>query len=128
MEALSAFNLVIPMTIIWDIDTLERDPATGRVTVAHWRAKKLVGDTVAETYGAVELLPGPTDPADPEFRPFEGLTKDVVVQWVQEALLAPPTPAVPGVELPSQLADVEAYLNARIAEQLAPPVATGTPW
>ena len=114
--------------IIWDIDTLERDPITGRVIVAHWRAKKSAGGASAETCGTVELLPGPTDPADPEFRPFEGITKDLVIQWVQEALLAPPTPTVPGVELPTQLADVEAYLDARIAEQLAPPVATGTPW
>lgn len=113
--------------IIWDIDTLERDPATGRVTVAHWRAKKLVGDTVAETYGAVELLPGSTDPTDPEFRPFSDLTKGEVVEWVVAALSAP-APTVPGAELPTQLADVEAYLDARIAEQLAPPVATGTPW
>lgn len=114
--------------IIWDIDTLERDPTTGRVTVVHWQAKKLVGEAVAETYGATELLPGPTDPADPAFKPFENLTKDVVIQWVQEALSAPPKLTVPGVELPTQLADVEAYLDARIAAQQTPPVATGTPW
>jgi hypothetical protein len=127
MEARGAFYLVRSNMIIWDIDTLERDPATGRVTVAHWRAKKLVGDTVAETYGAVELLPGSTDPTDPEFRPFSDLTKGEVVEWVVAALSAP-APTVPGAELPTQLADVEAYLDARIAEQLAPPVVTGTPW
>lgn len=37
-------------------------------------------------------------------------------------------PAAGTNERPTQLADVEAYLDARIAEQLAPPVVTGTPW
>ena len=127
MEARGAFYLVRSSMIIWDIDTLERDPITGRVIVAHWRAKKSAGGASAETCGAVELLSGPTDPADPEFRPFSDLTKGEVVEWVVAALSAP-APTVPGGAEPTQLADVEAYLDARIAEQQAPPVATGTPW
>lgn len=115
------------MTTEWSIDTLGRDPTTGRVTVAHWRARRVVEALIAESCGATELLPGPTDPNDPAFVPFSEITESLAIQWLLDALSAP-APTVPGGAEHTPLQEVEAYLDARIAEQLAPPIATGTPW
>lgn len=102
-------------TTAWEIENLERAPATGLVVVVHWTATKYEAGLTASTYGATELSAS-TDPASPEFKPFNTLTKEDVVQWVHESM---------GAEY---LADVEAYLDARIAAQQTPPVAMGTPW
>ena len=106
----------------WDIDALERDPGTGRVSVVHWRASRDVDGAQAGTYGAVELPPSPTGNDAPTFVPFEHLTKDRVLQWVVEALS---TSADGG---PTPLQEIEGYLDARVAEQQNPPTITGTPW
>lgn len=115
------------MTTEWTIDTLGRDPATGRVTVAHWRARRVVGALTAESCGATELLPGPTDPNDPAFVPFSEITESLAIQWLLTALSAPAT-TVPGGAEHTPLQEIEGYLDARIAEQLAPPSVMGTPW
>ena len=116
------------MTTEWTIDTLGRDPATGRVTVAHWRARRVVGALTAESCGATELLPGPTDPNDPAFVPFSEITESLAIQWLLNALSAPQHSGIPGVPMPSQMDEIEAYLDARIAEQQTPPSVMGTPW
>ena len=119
------------MAITWEIDSLERDPATGRVIVAHWRARKVEGPASAETFGLVHLPPGPTDPTDPAFVPFASLTKELVTQWVVNVLSSPTEAlgrAALGAAEPTQLDDIEAYLNEQLALQQSPPVLTGTPW
>lgn len=107
---------------VWDITALERDPENGHVSVVHWRASREVDGVLAGTYGAVELPPPPTGNDAPVFVPFEQLTKDQVLQWAVEALSS----SVGGEPTPMQ--EIEAYLDARIAEQQSPPTITGNPW
>lgn len=106
----------------WDIDALERDPGTGRVSVVHWRASRDVDGAQAGTYGAVELLPTSTGLDAPAFIPFEQLTKGRVIQWVIEALAI----SVNGEATPLQ--EIEDYLDMMVADQQSQPVVTGTPW
>lgn len=116
------------MTTSWDIETLERDPATGRVLVAHWRATRTAGGFSASVCGTTDLLPGPMGPSDPTFQPFESLTKEIVIGWLLAALTAPTHIPVAGVLAPTQFEEIEAYLDGQIAAQQSPPVVTGTPW
>ena len=72
------------------------------VYLVHWELGLL--DAVTEL-----LLP------TGNFIPFDGLTEDVVLGWVWEAL-------------GDQKAEIEANLTAKVEKQLNPTTANGMPW
>ena len=102
----------------WSIANLERDIATGGVTIAHWRvtAEETVGtgdDAVtytASSYGTVGFTPD----ADADgFVAYDDLTESAVMVWVHESVDQDAT---------------EAALTANIAGQKNPVSADGMPW
>lgn len=108
-------------TFTWVISNLERDligDLAGGVIVAHWRvtAEQTEGtgdDAVtynASSYGTCGFTP---DPTAPEYIPYNDLTEQVVIGWVQADV--------------DQDA-IEASLQANIDGQITPATATGTPW
>jgi aspartate oxidase len=107
-------------TYSWKVANLERTVADGKVGVVHYTVNA-VSDVVnpnseeggfysAGAYGSVGL-DGEVSVA------FDDLTEEVVVGWVKEKL--------GGDE---KVAEIEAALDAQIAEQQAPTKAAGLPW
>jgi len=107
-------------TYTWKVANLERNVADGKVYTVHYTVNAL-SDTVdpnsesggffsAGAYGSVGL--------DGEVSvEFAELTEALVVEWVKTAL--------GGDE---KVAEIEAALDAQIAEQQAPTKAAGLPW
>ena len=96
---------------IWTISNLERDPATGVVKVAHWRATATEGAHTASVYGSATL---PAPPPSATLEPFETLTEEMVLGWVWQWCL--------------DKDETEATLAAQLATLAAPPVVPGVPW
>ena len=98
----------------WSIANLERDIATGGVTIAHWRvtAEETVGEDTftASAYGTVGFTP---DPNADGFVAYDDLTEEVVMGWVHEEV---------------NQEDTEAALTANIEGQKNPVSADGMPW
>lgn len=95
------------MTTVFTINNLERSTDGDIVNVIHWTATKTDGDFVASVYSSQAVEVGDT------VIPFAELTEDVVIDWVKDKL---------------DLVSLEANLDAQIAEQKAPKVASGLPW
>lgn len=95
--------------MIFTILNLERN-TDGGVLVAHWRVKKTSGDNVAGSYGTVSFTPDTT--AD-GFVPFDSLTEEIVIGWVQASL---------------DTVAIEAKLDADLAEQQSPTILYGKPF
>jgi hypothetical protein len=89
------------------VNQLDRNTDGDIVTTVHWTAIKQDGEFIASSYGSVGVEVGDT------VIPFAELTEAVVVDWVKDKL---------------DLVSLEASLDAQIAEQKAPKVATGLPW
>lgn len=98
------------MTVVWKIEQMERQTATGGVVTAHWRATAQDGDYAATSYGSVGFTP---DPTAPNFVPYEDLTEADVLNWVWGQV---------------DKAETEAALQAQIDAQKNPPVESGLPW
>lgn len=96
------------------IQQLERQLDDGLVITVHWDAIKAGGGHMARVYGTLTLPE--KDPSDPSFIPFDSLTEEVVLGWLQEAM---------GDET---VAKLEAELEARLNELINPVVGTGLPW
>ena len=107
-------------TYTWKVANLERNVEDGKVFTVHYTVNA-VSDQVdpnsesggfysAGAYGSVGL-DGEVSVA------FESLTEEVVVGWVKEAL--------GGDE---KVAEIQASLDAVIAEKVAPTKASGVPW
>ena len=102
----------------WTIANLERELATGGVTVAHWRGteSETVGtgdDAVTHTasaYGTVGFTP---DADADDFVAYNNLTEEVVMGWVHAEVDQSAT---------------EAALTANIEAQKNPVSADGMPW
>ena len=98
----------------WSIANLERDIATGGVTIAHWRvtAEETVGEDTftASAYGTVGFTP---DPDADDFVAYDSLTEEVVMGWVWESV---------------NQEETEAALTANIEGQKNPVSADGMPW
>jgi hypothetical protein len=92
------------------IKNLERETATGGVTIVHYGVELTDGDYSASSYGTVSVTP---DSSDPSFVPFDELTEATVIGWVESAI---------------DVAAVEASLSAHIEDQKAPKSETGLPW
>lgn len=96
------------MNTQWNVSTLERESATGFVTVAHWQCTATDGEYSASIVNTCSWSDGsPTVP-------YDSLTQETVLGWIWAN----------GVDKDA----VEASLEAQIAEQKAPKIARGLPW
>lgn len=107
------------MSIIYDwlperLDAYpEKDGFNDVVFVVYWRVNATDGEHEATVAGAqmVEL------DAEGDFTPYDKLTKDQVLSWVQASMGQ------------GKIAEIESYLAQQIANQITPPVATpALPW
>jgi hypothetical protein len=95
------------MSVTWSINTMERDVATGFVSVVHWNCTAVDGEHSASAYATVSWAEG--TPAVP----YASLTEAEVLSWVWESV---------------DKASTESALAAQIALLKNPVKATGTPW
>ena len=97
-------------TFTWAIANLERETQDGYVFTAHYTISANDGTYSAGAYGSVGF-------ERPEsLIPFDDLTKEVVIDWVKEAI---------GGE--EKVTEIEAALQAQLDEKHAPSKASGTP-
>jgi hypothetical protein len=89
------------------IVNLDRSTDGDVVTTVHYTVSKTDGEAVGSSYGSVGVEVGDT------VIPFAELTEATVIDWVKEKL---------------DLESLEDSLDAQIAEQKAPKVASGLPW
>jgi hypothetical protein len=89
------------------INQLDRNTDGDIVTTVHYSAVKQDGDFTASVYSTVGLEQGDT------VIPFASLTEETVKDWLADKL---------------DLVAMESALDAQIAEQKAPKVASGLPW
>jgi hypothetical protein len=94
-------------TINWSVNTMERDVATGYVSVVHWNCTAVDGEHSASCYATVSWAEGTPTIA------YANLTEATVLNWVWESV---------------DKAATEASLAAQIELLKNPVVATGTPW
>jgi hypothetical protein len=95
----------------WAIANLERETGDGYVFTAHYTISANDGTYSAGAYGSVGF-------ERPEsLIPFDDLTKEVVIDWVKEAI---------GGE--EKVTEIEAALQAQLDEKHAPTKASGVPW
>ena len=92
----------------WNVVNMERKTDNGFVVTVHYTVNAVDGEVTASTYGTV----GYTQEAD-NFTPFEQLTKDQVVGWVQTSL---------------DKDAVEASLASQIEALKNPVQESGLPW
>lgn len=106
-------------TYIWSIENLDAIPNLNTlvdyVVVAYWR---VVGTNnqgnFGQQYSSVKFS---IDPSKPDYVPYDQLTEEQVIQWVQGAL---------GAE---KIAEIYAIIDAIIQEQITPAVISPTlPW
>ena len=69
------------METVWSIAQLERNTSDGFVVTCHYRVNAVDGDYSASTYGTV----GYTQ-SEESFTPFDELTEETVIGWVQNSL------------------------------------------
>jgi hypothetical protein len=89
------------------INQLDRNTDGDIVTTVHYSAVKQDGEYMASVYSTVGLEQGDT------VIPFASLTEETVKTWLADKL---------------DLVSMESALDAQIAEQKAPKVASGLPW
>jgi hypothetical protein len=89
------------------INQLDRNTDGDIVTTVHYSAVKQDGEYIASVYSTVGLEQGDT------VIPFASLTEETVKTWLADKL---------------DLVAMESALDAQIAEQKAPKVASGLPW
>ena len=92
----------------WNIAQMERKAADGFVTTVHYTVSAIDGEYTASSYGTVGFTQ-----EEGSYTPFEQLTKEQVVGWVQESF---------GKD------EVEAGLAAQIDAQKNPVSESGLPW
>jgi len=96
------------MEFTWNVVQMDRQSATGFVITVHYNVSAVDGEFTASTYGTV----GYTQ-EEGSYIPFEQLTKEIVVDWVQNSL---------GKDT------VEESLTAQIEAQKNPVTESGLPW
>ena len=104
------------MTKTWTIHELERKADNGFVVTVHWRLAMTDTDEdgkkwYADTYSVLSY-----QQEEEDIIPFEDLTEEIVIGWVEETL---------GAE---KIAEMEASLVANIESQKNPPIVSGLPW
>ena len=96
-------------TYNWNIQQMDRLTSDGFVVTVHYTVSAVDGDYTASTYGTV----GYTEQPGEQYVPYDQLTEQQVVGWVQESL---------GKDT------VEASLAAQIEAQKNPVQESGLPW
>ncbi len=96
------------MNIEWNVVNMERKTDNGFVVTVHYTVNAVDGEVTASTYGTVSYTEEST-----QFTPFEQLTKDQVVGWVQTSL---------------DKDAVEASLASQIEALKNPVQESGLPW
>ena len=97
------------MNYNWQIVELNRLTSDGFVVTVHYNVSAVDGDFTASTYGTV----GYTQEEGESYIPYDQLTEEVVVGWVQQSL---------GKDT------VEASLAGQIEAQKNPTQIAGVPW
>jgi hypothetical protein len=105
------------ITFTWHVTQMEAYPEendkTNVVFNVHWHLNGIVGEYRAYAYGAQNVTVDPNAP----FTPYENLTEEQVVGWVQSAM---------GEE---RVAELQSNIAEDIANQIDPPVVTlPIPW
>lgn len=105
-------------TYAWKINTLEHELSDGFVFTAHYSVTAISDVLDPEgnpynsgAYGSIGLE------RPKSLIPYDQLTEEQVIGWVQDKLGGP-----------SKVAEIEAALDARIQEQIHPSSASGLPW
>jgi len=96
-------------TYNWQINQMERLTSDGFVVTVHYSVYANDGDYNSSTYGTTSF----TQEAGGTYIPYEDLTQEQVIGWVQNAL---------GKDV------VEASLQSQIEAQKDPVQETGLPW
>jgi hypothetical protein len=96
------------MEFNWDVVQMDRLTSDGFVVTVHYTVSAVDGDFTASTYGTVGYTQEETN-----FTPYNSLTKDQVIGWVQNSL---------GKDT------VEASLADQINAQKNPVQESGLPW
>jgi hypothetical protein len=99
-------------TYTWTISNMERDLATGMVTVVHYRIVATNQNYVSSTYGSVGLDAGNID----TMIPYVELDEFTVASWVADKLG------------PQKVDKVQQALQNKIDLQRTPVTGTGLPW
>ena len=97
--------------ITWDIVNLERETLDGYIYTVHWSLNIREDEYSTGSYGSIGL-----ERPEGEMIPFEDVTKETVISWVQEKL---------GEE---QVQSMQNALIAQIEEQKTPSKLSGVPW
>jgi hypothetical protein len=92
----------------WNVVQMDRQVADGFVTTVHYNVSAVDGEFNASTYGTVGFTK-----EEMEYVPFEQLTKEQVIGWVQDSL---------GQDT------VEEALATQIEAQKNPVSESGVPW
>ena len=95
------------MQFEWNIVNMDRQASNGFVTTVHYSVSAVDGDYTASTYGTVGYA------EEGSFTPYDQLTKDTVISWVQTSL---------GKDT------VESSLASQIEAQKNPVQESGLPW
>jgi hypothetical protein len=96
------------METTWSIAQMERNTSDDFVVTVHYRVNAVDGDYSASTYGTV----GYTQ-SEESFTPFDELTEETVIGWVQNSL---------------DKDEIEANLASQIEAAKAPATVAGLPW
>jgi hypothetical protein len=94
----------------WSVSNLERETSDGYVYCAHYTIDATDGVYRVGAYGSIGFE------RHDDLIPFSDLSESIVIDWVKESL---------GQE---KVTEVEAALDAQLAEQRAPSKASGLPW
>jgi hypothetical protein len=95
----------------WAITNLDRETADGFVFTAHYTVSAADDAYSSGVYGSIGF-------ERPEnLVPFAGLTEEIVIGWVQEA--------IGGDE---KVAEIKGILQKQLDEQRTPTKASGMPW
>lgn len=109
------------MQITWKIENLEREIATGLVTVIHWRATSQDQGKSHSIYGSLKIV---GDANAEAFVAYQDITESMALTWLhdrmREANKLDNTVMTPE--------DVETSLARHLTEIMAPKYRMGRPW
>ena len=97
------------MNFTWNVVQTNYNTIDKFITTVHYTVNAVDGDYTASTYGTV----GYTEQPNKSYIPYASLTKEEVINWVQESL---------------NKDTVEASLTAQIEALKNPVQETGLPW
>ena len=80
------------------------------VVVVHWRIEAKEDEELVDVYGSLNFVP---EPNNPNYTPFDQLTKKEVIGWVKAKL---------------NTEQIEQALAQKLNKKLNPTVVSGVPW